>query len=109
MSRFCLATGAAAVGRLRAVDGLVGVEGIVNSYPAHAALAGLDLSMRPGEIVGLLGPNGAGKTTLIHILLGLLLPTSGRVRLFGREMPADRQAILARTNFSSAYVQMPLS
>ncbi len=69
----------------------------------------MSLSIGRGEIVGLLGPNGAGKTTLIHILLGLILPTRGEVRLFGLDMPRQRQEILRRANFSSAYVQMPLS
>lgn len=51
--------------------------------PKVTALSGLDLEVRRGEIFGLLGPNGSGKTTFIKILLGLLFPTSGTVKVFG--------------------------
>jgi ABC-2 type transport system ATP-binding protein len=78
-------------------------------FDGHVAVDGVSFRVEPGETVGLLGPNGAGKTTLIHMLLGLILPSEGSIRIFGLEMPERRQEILARSNFSSAYVQMPLS
>src|SRR6185369_16863979 len=51
------------------------------------ALRGVDFEVREGEIFGVLGPNGAGKTTTIKLLLGLVFPTAGSIRLFGKERP----------------------
>jgi ABC-2 type transport system ATP-binding protein len=82
-------------------------RGLSKTYGAVRALEDLSFTARAGEIVGLLGPNGAGKTTAIHILLGMLRPTSGEAALFGLsplERPYD---IYPRINFSSAYVQLP--
>jgi len=61
------------------------------------AVDGVNLSVKPGEIFGLLGPNGSGKTTLIRLIIGLLKPTSGSVRLLGEEIP--NKAILAKVGY----------
>jgi ABC-2 type transport system ATP-binding protein len=58
-------------------------EGLVKRFGKVTALAGIDLAVRTGEVHALLGPNGAGKTTTIRILLGLLRPDAGSVRLLG--------------------------
>jgi ABC-2 type transport system ATP-binding protein len=63
----------------------VEARGLVKRYGEIAAVDGVDLSVRPGEIYGFLGPNGAGKTTTLRILLGLIRPNAGTVRLFGRD------------------------
>lgn len=59
------------------------IDGLVKSFGEVAALRGVDLEVRSGEVVGLLGANGAGKTTLIRCLLGLTSPDSGRVAVMG--------------------------
>jgi lipopolysaccharide export system ATP-binding protein len=56
-------------------------EGLVKSYGRHVVVDHVGLSVRPGEVVGLLGPNGAGKTTTFYLIVGLLKPQGGRIRL----------------------------
>jgi ABC-2 type transport system ATP-binding protein len=80
---------------------------IVKRFGAQTALDGVSMTVRRGEIVGLLGPNGAGKTTALHILLGLTTATSGVARVFGLDVARARSRILARTNFASAYANLP--
>jgi ABC-2 type transport system ATP-binding protein len=67
------------------------LSGAVKTYGRVTALAGVDLDVRSGEVVAVLGPNGAGKTTAVQLLLGLIRPTRGSARLFGRE-PRDTAA-----------------
>src|SRR3954471_18274769 len=62
--------------------------GVYKRFGAVQALDGLDLEVRPGELLAVLGPNGAGKTTAIALLLGLQRPDGGEVSLFGRSPPA---------------------
>jgi len=59
------------------------LEGVNKNYGNVRALRGVDFRVRAGEVVALLGPNGAGKTTAVKLLLGLMLPNSGRARVFG--------------------------
>lgn len=73
------------------------------------AVDGISFSIKPGEILGLLGPNGAGKTTTIQMLLGLVTPTAGSIRMFGMDLSTHREAILQQVNFSSTYISMPQS
>jgi ABC-2 type transport system ATP-binding protein len=65
------------------------LSGVVKRYGTFAAVRGIDLSVRRGEIFGFLGPNGAGKTTTIRMVAGTLLPTSGTIRVAGIDLGRD--------------------
>lgn len=64
-----------------------------------AAVDGLDLEVRSGEIFGLLGPNGAGKTTTINLIIGIAVPTSGKIELFGSPFWAGNVAPLGHIGY----------
>jgi ABC-2 type transport system ATP-binding protein len=71
------------------------------------AVDGISFSVPRGSTTALLGGNGAGKTTTLSMLLGLLIPTSGTVRVLGEDMVRHRYRVLPRLNFSSPYVELP--
>lgn len=75
------------------------VEGIRRRFGATEALAGVTLSVEPGEIHGLVGPDGAGKSTLMRILATLLLPDAGTARVDGLDMVRDAKRIRARIGY----------
>jgi ABC-2 type transport system ATP-binding protein len=75
------------------------LDGLSKTYGSRTskvrAVCDVSLSVGKGEVYGFLGPNGAGKSTTIRMLLGLISPTAGTIRLFGRDLRAD-QAVLRR-------------
>jgi ABC-2 type transport system ATP-binding protein len=85
----------------------ISVTGLTKRYADTLAVDGVSFAVQRGQTLGLLGGNGAGKTTTIAMLLGLLIPTSGEIRILGHDMATDRFAALARMNFSSPYVALP--
>ena len=85
------------------------VRNLTKTFGDLTAVNGISFALQPGEILGVLGPNGAGKTTTMHMLLGLITPTSGTISMFGMDLEIHREAILQRVNFSSTYVSMPQS
>ncbi|MDR2462431.1 MAG: ABC transporter ATP-binding protein [Verrucomicrobiales bacterium] len=89
------------------MDEMVRVKNLRKEFGALVAIEDLSFSVARGEIVGLLGPNGAGKTTALSILMGLVTPTAGSVRVFGLELERNRVEVLQRMNFSSAYTALP--
>ncbi|HSN04323.1 ABC transporter ATP-binding protein [Nitrospira sp. NS4] len=85
------------------------VRDLTKQFGAFTAVNGISFTIRPGEILGVLGPNGAGKTTTIQMLLGLVTPTAGSIRMFGLDLETHREEILQQVNFSSTYISMPMS
>jgi ABC-2 type transport system ATP-binding protein len=71
------------------------------------AVDGISFEVGHNEIVGLLGPNGAGKTTTINMILGVLEPTAGAIRIEGRDVATQRAQALACTNFTAVYAPLP--
>ncbi|KAA2214528.1 ABC transporter ATP-binding protein [Teichococcus oryzae] len=88
-------------------DPAIRAEGLTKRYGDTLAVDGLSFVLPRGATWGLLGGNGAGKSTTIAMLLGLLVPSAGRVTVLGHDMARDRFAALARMNFSSPYVALP--
>jgi ABC-2 type transport system ATP-binding protein len=85
----------------------IDVEDLSKIFKSVAAVDRISFKIAQGSITGLLGGNGAGKTTTIGMIMGLILPTSGTVRVLGHDMTRDRHRVLARMNFESPYVDMP--
>src|ERR1700739_1268049 len=86
----------------------IAVTHLVKLYKTTRAVDDISFRIAQGSITGLLGGNGAGKTTTIAMIMGLVLPTSGRVRVLGHAMPAESAEVLGRMNFESPYVDMPM-
>jgi ABC-2 type transport system ATP-binding protein len=97
------------VGDPRASDASVpvSVRDLTKVYGAVTAVNHISFILEPATTVALLGGNGAGKTTTIAMVLGLIVPTSGEVRVFGKDMSKERGLIANRMNFQSPYVDLP--
>ena len=86
----------------------VEVQGLTKVYGMVTAVDRISFTLRTGEVTALLGGNGAGKTTTISMMMGLVIPTAGAVRVFGHDMARDRHAVLHRMNFESPYAEIPM-
>lgn len=75
---------------------IISIEHVTKSYGRFHAVDDLSLHIRPGEIFGFLGPNGAGKSTTLRMLLSLIQPDTGHIRLFGLDQRLHRREILRR-------------
>jgi len=89
------------------LDVVIEVNGLSKRYQQIVAVDHIQFELPRGRIYALLGGNGAGKTTTLSMLLGLLLPTSGQITIFGHDMLRNRYAVLPKMNFSSPYVDLP--
>jgi ABC-2 type transport system ATP-binding protein len=86
---------------------VIQVSALSKRFNDTVAVDGIDFEVPRGATAALLGGNGAGKTTTLSMLLGLLLPTAGHIRIFGEDMLHHRYRVLPRMNFSSPYVDLP--
>jgi len=78
------------------------IEDIVKDYNNKNVINNISMSINPGEIIGLLGPNGAGKTTLFYIIMGLIRPNSGQVKLDGHDI--TKLAMYSRARLGISYL-----
>ena len=83
------------------------IEKLSKTYGETLAVDGISFALGRNEIVGLLGPNGAGKTTTINMILGVLEPTSGSIRIEGIDVAMQRSKALDCTNFAAVYAPLP--
>ena len=83
------------------------VDQLVKVYNSTRAVDGISFALDQGSITGLLGGNGAGKTTTLAMILGLITPTAGAVRVLGAQMPRQRYQVLHKLNFESPYMDLP--
>jgi len=85
----------------------VAVRDLTKVYGPVTAVDHISFELAQGTTVALLGGNGAGKTTTIAMLLGLVMPTSGEVRVFGADISRNRGTVAHKLNFQSPYVDLP--
>jgi len=83
------------------------VRDLTKVYGPVTAVDHISFELAQGTTVALLGGNGAGKTTTIAMLLGLVMPTSGEVRVFGADISRNRGTVAHKLNFQSPYVDLP--
>src|SRR5512147_408078 len=86
---------------------VLSIRDLRKAYGQKVAVDGISFEVGKNEIVGLLGPNGAGKTTTINMLLGVLEPTAGQIRIEDIDLARERSRALSRTNFAAVYAPLP--
>jgi len=86
---------------------VLSVAGLRKVYGETVAVDGISFGVSPNEIVGLLGPNGAGKTTTINMILSVLEPSAGTIRIGDKDIATRRTEALGRTNFAAVYAPLP--
>ena len=84
------------------ITDVLNIEDIVKDYNSRNVINNISMSINPGEIIGLLGPNGAGKTTLFYIIMGLIRPNSGQIKLDGHDI--TKLAMYSRARLGISYL-----
>jgi len=83
------------------------VQNLQKHFKNIEAVRGINFSIKQGETLALLGPNGCGKTTTIGMLLGLIMPTAGKILINDEELNYNDHQFLSKMNFASPYVELP--
>jgi len=89
------------------MENSVEVINLKKSYGSKEAVRNVNFKIKENQITGLLGPNGCGKTTTIGMILGLLKPSGGEIKINGMKIEENRINILQRINFISPYIELP--
>jgi ABC-2 type transport system ATP-binding protein len=91
----------------RAISPAIEASRLLKRYGDSVAVDAISFEIETGSITGLLGGNGAGKTTTIGMIMGLIAPTGGAVKVFGADKAKEPYRSLHRMNFESPYVDLP--
>ena len=83
---------------------VIEILGLTKKFKSLTAVNDLDLTVYKGDVFGFLGPNGAGKSTTIRMMLSLISPTSGTIKIFGKSLISERNEIFKRVG---AIVEKP--
>mgnify|MGYP003956129015 CR=1 FL=1 len=89
------------------MENSVEVINLKKSYGSKEAVRNVNFKIKENQITGLLGPNGCGKTTTIGMILGLLKPSGGEIKINGMKIEENRINILQKINFISPYIELP--
>ena len=89
------------------MNNTIEIKNLSKSYGSKLAVNDISFSIKENEIIGLLGPNGCGKTTTIGMMLGLLKPSNGEIKINGKKIEKNRIDILKNINFISPYIELP--
>lgn len=86
---------------------ILSVSNLTKYYGSQIAVENISFNLKSNEILALLGPNGAGKTTIINMILGVLEPNAGLIKIENIEIAKERQRALLSTNFAAVYSPLP--
>lgn len=86
---------------------VVKVSNLVKIFDKRKIIKNISFDVSENSVVGILGKNGAGKTTLLGMLMGLILPSSGKIKILGKDLKKKKNEILKKINFQSPYVDLP--
>lgn len=88
-------------------DVILEVKNLVKTFGSFRAIDDISFEVEEGQILGFLGPNGAGKSTTTYCILGLIIPDSGEIKIFGKDIRKYRSEILKQANYASAEFNLP--